>query len=538
MTPKYRFSLRSGTAALVGAAFFSMALAADPVQAQVTAFKQAVAETASTDEGLAAFYREAGYAPLWTGEGEKHRARRAALIEALNGVELHGLPVARYDIAGLMSQMRAARTTRDIGVVEVALSRAFLAYARDVQSGILTPAQVDEGIVRKIDYRDPADLLRGLASGDPRAFMRSLPPVNAEYRSLMKERLRLAEVIKQGAWGANVPAKSLKPGAEGEAVIALRNRLIAMGYMDRSASRSYDPALESGVRAFQAAHGLEQDGVAGPGTVKEVNTSAEDRLKSVLVALERERWMNIDRGDRHVLVNQTDFTAQIIDHGQVTFRTRSVIGKNTADRRSPEFSDVMEHMIINPSWHVPRSIMTKEYLPQLQQNPNAAGHMIITDSRGRRVDRATMDFTQFSTRNFPFDMRQPPSRSNALGLVKFMFPNKHNIYLHDTPQKNLFARETRAFSHGCIRLADPFDFAYALLAKQEENPEDFFQSILKTGRETKVDLVEPVPVHLIYRTATTSAKGRIEFRRDVYGRDARIWQALAREGVALDALRG
>ncbi|MEM9855547.1 MAG: L,D-transpeptidase family protein, partial [Pseudomonadota bacterium] len=198
----------------------------------------------------------------------------------------------------------------------------------------------------------------------------------------------------------------------------------------------------------------------------------------------------------------------------------------------------MDHMVINPSWYVPRSIATKEYLPQLQRNPNAVGHLEITDGRGRVVNRAAVNFASYSASSFPFNMRQPPSRRNALGLVKFMFPNKYNIYLHDTPAKNLFSRDVRAFSHGCIRLNDPFDFAYALLAKQTSDPVGFFQSKLRTGAETRVNLTDPVPVHLVYRTAFTTPTGEMNFRRDVYGRDARIWNALQREGVVLRAVRG
>ena len=311
-----------------------------------------------------------------------------------------------------------------------------------------------------------------------------------------------------------------------------------MGYMRRSATLTYDGVIEAAVQQFQAEHGLEADGVAGKGTIAEVNKPALARLKSVVVAMERERWLPVERGARHVLVNQTDFTAKIVDHGNVTFETRSVIGKNQGDRRSPEFSDEMEHMVINPSWYVPRSIVTKEYLPQLKANPNAAGHIEITDSRGRRVDRSAVDFTQFTARTFPFAMRQPPSGRNALGLVKFMFPNKYNIYLHDTPAKNLFSREVRAYSHGCIRLAQPFEFAYALLARQNEDPKAFFHRVLNTGKETKVELEQNVPVHIIYRTAIVSSKGRAEFRRDVYGRDAKVWAALERAGVVLSSVQG
>lgn len=538
MTYLLRIKTNLTQTVLLFALILTVGFASTPVTAQVTAFKQAVAETASADDDIAAFYRSNGYEPLWTGEGDIYRTRRAALMKALANVDAHGLPASRYDTNALMQQMRDARTTRDLGQVEVALSETFLKYARDVQTGLLTPSKIDSGIVREVPYRDRTAYLVNFAKSTPRSFMNALPPNTQQYRALMKEKQRLERLIGQGGWGQSVPASSLKPGQSGDAVVALRNRLINMGYMSRNASRTYDAAMQKAVQSFQAAHGLAVDGVVGKGTMVEINAPVETRLKSIIVAMERERWLNMDRGTRHILVNQTDFSAKIIDNGKVTFQTRSVIGKNTHDRRSPEFSDTMEHMVINPSWYVPRSIITKEYLPQLKNNPNAVGHIEITDSRGRRVNRANVDFTQFTARSFPFAMRQPPSRGNALGLVKFMFPNKYNIYLHDTPQKSLFARESRAYSHGCIRLADPFDFAYALLAKQTNDPKSYFQGILSTGRETKVVLDEPVPVHIMYRTAFVTTQGDTEFRRDVYGRDAKIWGALDQAGVALRAVQG
>jgi murein L,D-transpeptidase YcbB/YkuD len=163
---------------------------------------------------------------------------------------------------------------------------------------------------------------------------------------------------------------------------------------------------------------------------------------------------------------------------------------------------------------------------------------MLIDRRGRAVNRAAIDFTQFNAYNFPFEMKQPPSRGNALGLVKFMFPNPYNVYLHDTPSKSLFNREVRAFSHGCIRLGDPFDFAYALLADQTDDPVAFFKAKLATGRETQVNLEHPLPVHIIYRTAMTDPRGRMQYRRDVYGRDAAIFRALEAAGVALHPVRG
>ena len=528
-------ALKAGVFAL---ALGGMTGLAAPAQAQVGAFKQAVAEAASASEPVAQFYRDTKFEPIWTGSDESSRLRRAALFRALEEAGTHGLPDRSAEIADLMNILRNVQTPRDLGRAEVAMSRALVNYAADLQTGLLEPRRIDEGIVRKKHQPDFASYLTGIRDQAPVAFLRSLAPQNPQYQALLREKMRLEALQAAGGWGPTVSAKKLERGDQGGAVIALRNRLIEMGYLERSASLRYDTALEGAVQKFQAAHGLEADGVAGAGTIAEINKPVSARLKSVLVAMERERWLTPDRGERHILVNQTDFTAKIIDNGEVTFQTRSVIGKDHSDRRSPEFSDVMEHMVINPSWYVPRSIITKEYLPKLKANPNAVGHIEITDSRGRKVNRSTADFSQYTARNFPYAMRQPPSRKNALGLVKFMFPNKYNIYLHDTPQKSLFQREVRAFSHGCIRLAQPFEFAYALLAKQTENPKQFFDRILSSGKETKVDLEQQVPVHLIYRTAFVTPEGRAEYRRDVYGRDAKVWAALERAGVVLPGVQG
>lgn len=521
--------LLSAVAALV----LTTSLGSLPAVAQVTAFKQSVAEAAFGNEGIAEYYRTVKYEPLWTGASDTHRARRAALFDAFDRVGVHGIPRSRYDVDALMQQMANARTTRDLGVVEIALSRAYVQLARDMRNGILEPRRIDSGIVREIAYAQPQAILTDLASSDPVDAIASLAPNTREYRALLKEKLRLQRVVAAGGWGAAVKAKALEPGSQGPEVVVLRNRLIAMGLLEHTASVQYDSSLQAAVRQFQEQHGLETDGVAGAGTITQINVTAAKRLQSIHVAMERERWLGHERGARHVLVNLTDYHAQIIDNDKVTFRTRSVIGKNVSDRRTPEFSDTMEHMVINPSWYVPRSIITKEYLPRLKRNPGAVSHIRIVDRKGRTVNRSTANFSRFTERSFPYSMVQPPSNRNALGLVKFMFPNKHNIYLHDTPEKHLFKREARAYSHGCVRLADPFEFAYALLAVQEDNPEDYFQKILKSGRETRVNLKKQVPVHLIYRTAFTTPRGDVHYRGDVYGRDEAIWRALNAAGVVL-----
>ncbi|MEY4982402.1 MAG: hypothetical protein RIR62_668, partial [Pseudomonadota bacterium] len=502
----------------------SVLIHAPVAQAQVTPFSQALAEAAATQEAVAAFYAARDYAPLWT--APEQAARRAAFLSALAQAHDHGLPVARYDAGALAALFRAARTEGDRGRIEVAMTRAFLAYARDLRTGILEPAQVDASIHREPLRDDPALLLARLEASDTAAFLRGLAPEAPEYARLMKEKIALEAAVAAGGWGGALTSGPLEPGASGAAVVALRDRLVTLGYLQRSATREYDAAITSAVQRFQIDHGLPADGVAGEATLAELNVGPETRLKSVIVAMERLRWMTgVERGARHIWVNLPDFSAKIVDHGKITFQTRGVIGKNVPDQRSPEFSDEMDHMVINPSWGVPRSIIVKEYLPLLQRNPNAVSHLQVIDGNGRVVPRGAVNFASYSARSFPFGLRQPPSDGNALGKVKFMFPNTYNIYLHDTPAKELFAHDIRAYSHGCIRLADPFDFAYALLAPQSADPKGEFQTHLDSRNETRVDLQVKLPVHLVYFTAWPTAKGQMTYRRDVYGRDAALWEA-------------
>ena len=510
---------------------------AQPSQSSDLAYRQAVAAELASSPALAEFYRERDYAPIWTSAADVDR--RAALFRALTMARGHGLPPQRYDAEGLKAAFRSLASERQRGRVEARVTKAFISYAEDVQSGVLDPLRVDSGIVREVPKRDRLATLRAFAASDPAEFINSLPPQAPQYEQLRRAKMDLELLVSRGGWGETVRAKKLSPGDSGPEVIALRDRLVRMGYMTRSVAADFDGEMQKAVQRFQIAHGLQPDGVAGAGTLAEINTSAETRLHSVVVAMERLRWMNgISLGRRHIWVNLPDFTAKVIDDGKVTFETVTVVGMDQHDRRSPEFSDQMEHMVINPTWNVPRSITVKEYLPMLQKNPNAVGHLKIVDRRGRVVNRSQTNFNQFTARNFPFSMSQPPSDRNALGLVKFMFPNRWNIYLHDTPSKSLFQKEVRAFSHGCIRLGSPFEFAYTLLSRQTDDPKGVFHRHLATGRETTVPLEQPVPVHIVYFTAWPDARGKIEYRRDVYGRDRRIFDALSAAGVVLDEVRG
>ncbi len=527
-------------------AFLLVALAAGTAPAQVpgagpgASYRQAVAEAAYGSEALAGFYRQRDYAPIFTGDAADDRARRAALLRALQEAPRHGLPEARYRAGDLRALFAGADGPRARGRAEVEAARLFLAYARDVTSGVLEPSRLGLAIPRDLPRRDPADLLAGIAGDDPRAFLAGLVPPSHEYNRLLAEKIRLERARAAGGWGPAVPPGKLAPGMSGPAVVALRDRLIAKGYLARTASGRYDAALEAAVERFQSDHGLVADGVAGPETLDELNATVEQRLSQILVALERERWLNLPggKGDRHVLVNLTDFTARIVDDGVVTFETRAVVGASTDGKPTPEFSDVMEYMELNPTWTVPRGIIARDYLPRLKRDPGAAGYLKLVDSRGRVVPRSAVDFSAYTARTFPFNLVQAPGPRNALGTVKFMFPNPHAIYLHDTPDKHLFDRHRRTYSSGCIRLNEPHEFAYRLLERQTDTPQEDFHSILRTGRNQRISLREPVPVHLTYRTAFTRAKGRVNYRADIYGRDARLWRALQDAGVTLAAPRG
>lgn len=521
----------------VGGAVAISALVVPPAVAQVTAFKQAVAEGASSNDQIAQFYRENNYDAIWTDADDMDRRR--ALLNALILADDHGLPVDRYTPAALRAIFSDVGSARQRGFAEVEATKLFLRYARDMQTGILEPRSIDAGIVRTLPRRDAAVQLTQLRDGDPDAFMRSLIPTAPAYTRLLKAKMDLENTLADGGWGPRVRANSLRPGDSGQSVIAMRNRLINMGYLNRSATATYDAVLERAVRQFQINHGLEPDGVAGAGTIRQINIEPLERLQSVIVGLERERWINFEEGlgQRHVMVNIVDFHAQIVDDGKVTFDTVSVVGRARVDKQTPEFSDEMEHLVINPTWHVPRSIATKEYLPNMQRNPNSNSYLELYDGAGRRVSRSSINFNAYSASNFPFDMRQPPSTRNALGLVKFIFPNQWNIYLHDSPAKNLFNTEVRTHSSGCVRLARPFEFGYEILSAQVSNPREYFHSILDTGTETQVPLETKIPVHITYKTAYAPAQGNVQYRPDVYGRDGRLWSALERLGVSVRAVQ-
>lgn len=521
-----RIFLISATLALLPMGLVT--LSAAPVAAQAfSAMRQAIAEAAAADEALVAFYRDRDFEPVWT--TPEAEGRRSALVRALENADHHGLPLERYDLDALRTAFADATNPWMRGKADVLASRIFLQYARDVHGGFLDPSRIIPDIFQDQPHRDPYALMADFLEADPHRFIASLPPQGAGYNRLVRKKFELEALAREGGYGPNVQAASLRAGDAGPAVVQLRNRLMRMGYLERSATAEYDARLQSAVVAFQLDAGLPADGVAGADTIAAVNASVEDHWNEVVLTMERMRWINDGQlHDRLIFVNLTDFHTRVIDNGEVTFITRSVIGAR--DRQTPEFSDEMEHMVINPSWYVPRSIARRSFIPGILAG--GSSHMELM-SNGRPVDRSSVDMSRYSVNSFPFDLRQPPGPNNALGTVKFMFPNRHAIYLHDTPEQHLMSREVRAYSSGCIRLADPHEFAYHLLARQSDDPVGLFQGILASENETYLHLDQHIPVHLTYWTAWVETDGSLQTRADIYGRNEILSRAIQSLGVVM-----
>jgi murein L,D-transpeptidase YcbB/YkuD len=486
------------------------------------------------DDSVTAFYAARDYAPLFL--DPDHPGFAHALLAAFARAGEHGLPAEKYQAELLARTLAEASTPALRAEAEMRIAAAWLDYARDLGSGLLEPSDVDPELAFRPRREDPVALLARVvaARGDAAALIGELQPGHPRYAMLLAEKSRLESVL--GAEEMAPPMSDgpvLRPGDSGPRVTEMRARLGAIGFSRGLGTLpAYDEGLAALIRLFQEQNGLEPDGHVGPRTVAALNQSDRGRLEQVLVNLERERWMNFPRGARHIQVNIAGFFAQVIDDGEVVFETRTVVGR--ADKhRTPEFHDMMTHMVVNPSWNVPYSIVSKEYLPQLQSNNNATNQQgIQIFYKGRLIDPTRVDFSRFNASNFPVTMRQPPGPGNALGKVKFLFPNQFDIYLHDTPAKRLFERVSRAFSHGCIRLQRPVELAELLLARQSSDPAALFANTHATGRETTINLDTPVPVYLTYHTVWTGADGKPVYFDDVYGRDSRVFAALAAAGVS------
>ncbi|WP_347266579.1 L,D-transpeptidase family protein [Paracoccus sp. (in: a-proteobacteria)] len=481
------------------------------------------------DPGLADFYGSNGLKPIF--QGAEGATRRRALIAAVGQAASHGLPAARYR-AGTLEQLD--RSGVDTTGEELRFARVLADWSHDITGGILDPRKVEAGIKREVQRPRTGDLMRDFAgAADPAAMLAGLPSQDPRYEAL-RQALAAQSRLAAPAGLPAVPEGLWREGDADPSIAALRLRLAAIGFAapPTGSPLAFDAPLAAAVAAFQQAAGLPADGVAGPRTLARLNRGRGPESDAILVALERMRWMRgHDLQARHVWVNLPAFSASIHENGRELFQTRTVIGKANQEFETPEFSEQMRHIVVNPRWNVPRSITVKEYLPRLQANANAVGHLDVVDGAGNVIPRSRIDFRRYSAGNFPFRMRQKPSDDNALGVVKFLFPNPWNIYLHDTPTKHLFSQSRRAYSHGCIRIGRPVDLAHELLRGQVADPDATFARALKSGRETYLNLRPTLPVHLVYFTAFPDEDGNIQRFPDIYGRDALVHAALVKAGL-------
>jgi L,D-transpeptidase YcbB len=474
---------------------------------------------------LKAHYVDNGGTIYWVGTG-----RMTPFIQRLLDAEDDGLNPADYPIDTLID-LRDSMADNDpmsAARAELYFSAFFVAYAADLKTGRVIPQKVDPRLFRSRRTVDVPRILTDMNKyRGPTQYLNEFEPKNPQYQALKKLLVGYRELQAKGGWGVIEPGENLKPGMSDPRVAEVRKLLGATGDYEWQTPGDpdfYDEQLAIGVKRFQARHGLEAKGLIGKQTIIAMNVPVEERVRQIMLNMERWRWMPESLGDYHFLVNIAAFELQRIQANTIIDRMNTVVGAPAT--QTPEFSDELEYVEFNPTWTVPYSIATKEMLPRLRRNPFAYAGDFEVFVGGKLASWGSINWSAYGPGNFPFTFRQKPGPKNALGKVKFMMPNKHNIYLHDTPAKDKFLQTARAFSHGCIRLARPVDLAYALVPDLGGWSKARMDGAWGSGKTTRASFTDHIPVHLIYGTAFRGDAGMIEFRPDVYGRDRKLYNAL------------
>ena len=482
------------------------------------------------------FYRARDMRPIWVGEaGALPRARQMADLLLL--ADRDGLVSGDYG-AGAVGPLLAATDPGRLADLEVRLSLGLVQFVADLGEGRTAPNVADPEL---FPYRDkvdkPAVLEAAEGATDLAELVDGYRPHSPRY-----DRLRLAlgdyrAMAELGGWEAISEGPTLKPEMTDPRIGQVRSRLLLWGDLSSDADLAgaggdpdfYDEALVAAVVRMQYRHGLEQDGLIGRGTLAALNVPVEDRIDQIVLNLERRRWLPDDLGRRYVFVNLADFNLKVVDGERTIHDTRVVVG--LPYRRTPVFSEEISYLELNPYWHVPPSIARRDILPRLKSDPGylaANNYTLFSDwSAGASVvDPLSVDWSAVTPRGFGYKIRQEPGDNNALGRIKFMFPNRFSIYLHDTPAKSLFNRAERSFSSGCIRVMNPLGLAEVVLDGMPGWDRARIDRIIETGAPTVVSLAEPLPVHLSYQTAWVNKDGSVHFRSDIYERDVVLAAAL------------
>jgi len=465
------------------------------------------------------FYGERGFEPLWlSAAGEKWSLidRAQTLLALFRDAADCGLDPAAYEITDV-----SLTTAAPAAQLELTLTQVALRFGRDNYGGRVDPRSISTNLdMDRLELDIPA-LLNSLASvTDPAQLLADLAPDDPEFRALLQA---LRNVDNSEPLPVVEEGPSLKPGMTDGRVPNLRLRL-GLPEGDAAQAAVYGDDLVTAIKSFQSRMGLVADGVVGEVTRQALNRTGQITQEQLLVNIEKWRWLPRDRGEYMVQVNIPEYRLWVLRKGEVVHETRVVVG--TPANQTPIFYDRIRHVVVNPYWNVPASILRNEIGPQVRRDPGYLGRREFELLAGGKViDPLAVDWASIPSERFPFAVRQRPGVQNALGQVKFLFPNEHDVYLHDTPEKSLFGKDIRAFSHGCVRVENPFEFAAALLANEPSFGRD---DLVKSfgPRERWFNMEATVPVYLTYFTLRADQDGNLRSFSDVYGHDRRIAAAL------------
>jgi murein L,D-transpeptidase YcbB/YkuD len=481
-------------------------------------------------------YAPTGYAMVWT-RGGRPTAQAQAVIAQLETASVKGLDATDYAGGQWASRIANLRGDAALARFDVDLTSAALQYASDLRLGRVNPREVsfDFDLDAKRLFA-PALIQQLTTSNDPAAVLASLEPKHEDYRRLIAALATYRRIEAASADETPLPVVAkLKVGQSYDALPSLAARLRRLGDLDANAivtGTTYEGTIVDAVKHFQSRHGLEADGVIGKTTFAQLNVPVSTRVQQIEWAIERWRWIPENTGASSIVVNIPEFTLRARDAQNGEELTMRVVVGKAAGHKTPVFEGDIKHVVFRPYWSVPPSIQRGEIAPKLERDGGylARNNYELVDDSGRSLGSSVDADTARRVRNGSVSVRQKPGTSNALGLVKFLFPNDNNVYLHSTPSQSLFARSRRDFSHGCIRVEDPVTLAEWTLRGQDEWSKKKIQAAIDGKKDDLyVKIQRPINVTIMYATASATANGEVHFFEDIYGHDTQLAKVLQPE---------